>query len=106
MNTVAKKKNNKPPKLTLEMKQQVENLFEPLLSVTFGGDNYKRYSLEQAKQLTSAHITAALQALNTPLAPPALIMVHHTLHEVQKVKSLLKLLELISEMCLLEEDLE
>lgn len=97
------KKKAPKPKLTMEMKKQIEEIFEPLISTTFGSDRYKRYSLDQAKTLVQAHTAAAIQAQT--YSPPVLMYLHHALMEMMKTKSIPTLLMQLSELCLLEEEL-
>jgi hypothetical protein len=101
------KKDNSELKLTLQQKKIVESVFEPLLRDTFGDDKYKKYSVKQAKQIVRKHVYAFLKEKPIPgLVGPAMSTIFKALNDVRKAKSLVEILTIISEMCLLEENLE
>lgn len=97
------KKKAKGIKLTLTEKQKVERIFEPLLSETFGGSNYHKYNLKQAKEIIENHINENFK--NISLSEQTIIYVSNKLSKIKRATDLIKVLEIISELCLLEEEL-
>ncbi len=86
-----------------EDKEQVIGVFQPLLSKTFGGENYQKYYLNDAKQLVRSHVNAELKRRNMSL--DAVRKCQEIKRQIDKSKSINKMLEHLTEACLLDEEL-
>ncbi len=98
-----KKPKAKPIKLTLNEKQKVERIFEPLLSETFGGSNYHNFTLDEAKSVINDQVSNSLREQS--LSDQVLRYISTNIAKINRSKSFFSLLEVISEICLLEEEL-
>ena len=94
----------KMERLTDGEKQQVTTVFQPLLSNTFGGTNYKKFYLDDAKHIITSHVDAEVKKhkFNSKVVRKC----NETRFGVTRATSMEKVLELLSEACLLEEVLE
>ena len=98
-------KKTKIPKVNLSLseKQQIERIFEPLLSEAFGGNKYHQYTTSRAKEIIEEHVNKSMQGKN--LSDKVEIEIANKMKKIQTAGSLIKILEIISELCLLEEEL-
>ncbi|MCA1800077.1 MAG: hypothetical protein LC687_04875 [Actinobacteria bacterium] len=86
-----------------EDKDQVIGIYQPLLSNTFGGTNYTKYYLDDAKGLVASHVDAELKRRN--LSTDALRKCQEIRKHVSRAKNINRVLELLTEACLLDDEL-
>ncbi len=85
-----------------EDKDQVIGVYQPLLSNTFGGSNYTKYYLGDAKQLITSHVDAELKRRN--MTTDAVRKCQEVKRQITRAKDMTKVLEYLTEACLLNEE--
>ena len=90
--------------LTMEQKHQISHIFEPLLSEVFGGDKYKKYF--PADMITTAKTVIHSELRKTgSVDSKVLRAVHDSISDIERAKTAQKILTIISEMVLIDEEL-
>lgn len=93
----------KVERLSHEENEQVAQVFQYLVSDVFGGEKYKRYYLTDAHNLVKDHVDNQLRN-STTMSSNVIRKCQEVRKDVLRSKNMTKILEYLSEACLLDEE--
>lgn len=90
--------------LSADQKADVATIFQPLLSDVFGGEKYKKYWVPDMIQTTKTYVKSEL-VKRKGIDSKVLGVTHDALAKIARAKTAERILTIISDMALIDQEL-